>query len=88
MRIEFLASEEEMANVTVMEKASAIWNHFHNCDEIRELIDYLTVAVEAEDTRQRNRIQPVRYETTYQSVTNCRGPIHTYGRRVYAEDEE
>ena len=88
MRIEFLASEEEMANVTVMEKASAIWNHFHNCDEIRELIDYCTVAVEAEETRQRNRISPVQYETPYQSVTYCRGPRRSYARRVYSEDEE
>lgn len=89
MRIEFLASEEEMPNATVMEKASAIWNHFHNCDQVKELIDYLTVAVEAEETRQRNRIEPVRYETSYQSVTNCRGPIRSYGRRrVYSEDEE
>ena len=89
MRIEFRTEEGELTNGTVMEKASAIWNHFHNCDEIRELIDYLTVAVEAEETRQRNRIEPVRYETSYQSVTNCRGPIRTYGRRrVYAEDEE
>lgn len=88
MRIEFRTDEGELTNGTVMEKATAIWNHFHNCDQVIELIDYLTVAVEAEATRQRNRMDPVRYETSYQSVTNCRGPIRSYARRVYSEDEE